>query len=286
MNLLSTVRRRFVVPFIYTFCAVAVSSINISAQSEHVGTRSSDTRPITFEVFSMRPSAKGAYTVRPTITPDGFSTTANLYTLVQWAYNPQPAQYWNSVRHLPSWAVQPYDINARVADKDVPTWKSQGEYLTDISRGALQAALKDRCNLTVKVSQIEVPYFDLVVGKHGPHLTASPPDDVTQIRRGSVLGKGFYHDTTGKRHFVEVSMKDFAQYLMRISRGNLIQDKTGLDGLYDFALPIPDPADPSDHEFGSPLDRLPLKTIGLTLTPGKGPSFIIDVRSISRPSPN
>ena len=289
MPLSRRMHRWIVTLLTHAIFGMAVSSTNVLAQSEYAGNRSSNTGSITFEVFSIRPSAEGAVDGRPTITPDGLTVTATLFTLIEMAYNPMPPRYWDrkSVLHFPSWASeQMYSIDARVASEDAEAWQAQGNNLTDISRGALQAALKGRCNLRVKVTQTEVPYIELVVGKDGAKLTESRPYDVTQIRGGSVLGKGFYYDAGGKRNYVGVSMKEFAQYLMRISPGNLIQDKTGLDGRYDFVLPLNDATDPSDNLTSSPLDRVPIKDIGLTLRPGKGPSFILDVESVSRPDPN
>ena len=81
-------------------------------------------------------------------------------------------------------------------------------------------------------------------------------------------------------------MKEFVNLLMRFSGGNLIQDKTGLEGRYDFDLPHYDTTDSSKSDPSSPFDRIPINKIGLTLRPGKGASDIFDVKSIRRPDAN
>jgi uncharacterized protein (TIGR03435 family) len=140
----------------------------------------------------------------------------------------------------------------------------------------------------VKVTPIEVPYIDLVVGKHGAKLSESKPDAARQIRGCSRVGKGLYCDADGKRHFIGVSMTDFVQYLMRVRnlQGDPIQDKTGLDGRYDFDLPIEDKADRSDDGTDSPVFGVSVKDIGLMFRRGKGPSFILDIVSLNKPDPN
>jgi uncharacterized protein (TIGR03435 family) len=77
-------------------------------------------------------------------------------------------------------------------------------------------------------------------------------------------------------------MTDFVQYLMRVRnlQGDPIQDKTGLDGRYDFDLPIEDKADRSDDGTDSPVFGVSVKDIG------KGPSFILDIVSLNKPDPN
>jgi uncharacterized protein (TIGR03435 family) len=83
-------------------------------------------------------------------------------------------------------------------------------------------------------------------------------------------------------------MTDFVQYLMRVRnlQGDPIQDKTGLDGRYDFDLPIEDKADRSDDGTDSPVFGVSVKDIGLMFRRGKGPSFILDIVSLNKPDPN
>jgi uncharacterized protein (TIGR03435 family) len=269
--------------------SMALLSINVLAQGGHSENNSSNNRVIKFEVVSIRPSAKGQGPVHPVITPDGFTVTDTLFDLIEIAYNPMPPRYWNdkSKLHLPSWALEEqYSINARVPDEDLSAWQAQGDTLTDVVRGALQAALEDRCNLTVRVTPTLIPDLDLLVDKHGARLKEWKADEAKEIRGGTVLGNGFYYDADATRHYVGVSMKEFVRYLMRFSPDSLIQDKTGLDGRYDFDVPIYDKTDGSISDIGSPLDHVQIHDIGLTLRRGMGTSYIVDVKSIRRPDPN
>ena len=270
------------------FFSMATLGINAQTQSGYSENNSSK-KVITFEVFSIKPSAKGKYPSRPTVTADGFTVTSTMFSLIEMAYNPMTPRYWDSknVLHAPSWTTQDlYSIDARVAAEDLATWQRQDGSMTDTVRGALQAALRDRCNLTVKVTQTEVPYLDLVVGKHGAKLSASMPNDVKPSAGASVLGKGFYYERDSERHYVGVSMDELASQLMRFSRGSLIQNKTSLEGRYNFTLPFYDQVALSDSDTSSPPDRTPLNSIGLTLRPGMGPSFILDIESIRMPDAN
>jgi uncharacterized protein (TIGR03435 family) len=274
--------------------AVLLSSTVAAQDSNRTYTNNSVSNPgtkkqIRFEVISIRPSTDRGLEGAPFVTQDGFTETANLYILIQMAYNPMNGWFWNAshVLHLPAWATRElYRIDARVAQEDLPAWQSQNGEVTDITRVALRAALKERCNLTVNVIPTEVPYLDLVVDKHGARLSESKPINIKQFKGVSVLGKGFFYDVDGKRHYIGVTMKEFAQYLMRISSGNLIQDKTGLDGRYDFVLPFYSDVDTSDNGTESPVDHMPLKDIGLTLRRGTGPSYLLDVVSINKPDAN
>jgi uncharacterized protein (TIGR03435 family) len=278
--------------------SVAVLGTHALAQGGPSDSRSSGDSKITFDVFSIRPSATDEQEGRPAITPDGFTVTGvTMFTLIEMAYNPiMNRRYWDSknVLHLPSWANEErYSVHARVADEDLAEWQAKNDNnpdvvnITDTVRGALQAALQERCNLAVTVTPTTIPVLDLVVGSHGARLRDSEPGGAKHVVGGSSLGDGgFYYDSDGRRHFRNVSMKEFVHLLMRFSEGNLIQDKTGLEGRYDFDLPYYHTTDSSNSDPDSPLDRIAIDKIGLTLRPGKGPSYLFDVKSIRRPDAN
>lgn len=283
--------------------AHALFSITMSgsialAQSGHLENGPSNNSVIKFEVFSIRPSAKGQGSVHAEVTSDGFTVTATLFDLIEMVYNPMSsALYWNdkSMLNLPAWGHEErYSINARVSNEDLPVWQAQGEdrtgaVVTDVLRGALRTALEERCNLTVKVTPTLVPDLNLLVDKHGARLKEWKSDDAKTIKIGTLrtlLGKGFYYDADGTRHYIGVSMEEFARYLTRFSPDLPIQDKTGLEGRYDFDLPFHDITDASLSDIGTPLDRILIHDIGLTLKPGKGTSYILDIKGIKRPDPN
>jgi uncharacterized protein (TIGR03435 family) len=137
------------------------------------------------------------------------------------------------------------------------------------------------------MTPVEIPYWNIVVGKHGAKLNDTVPGAI-QIVPGktSVAGKGFHIDDGGKRQFVGVSMPDLATVLMRLTKDYPVQDKTGLTGRYDFILPWYDYQKYPASEISSPLERMPMTSIGLMLEMGKGPGLIFDIDHIERPDPN
>jgi uncharacterized protein (TIGR03435 family) len=182
-----------------------------------------------------------------------------------------------------------YDIDARVAQQDMAAWQQAGPDIYDSEplRSALQAALKERCKLAIHMTPVEIPYWNVVAGKHGANLNETVPGAIQRVPgKTSVAGKGIYIEDKGKRQFVGVSMPDLASVLMRLTKDYPVQDKTGLTGRYDFTLPWYGPQQYPASEISVPLDRMPLASIGLMLEMGKGPGFVIDVEHIERPSPN
>jgi uncharacterized protein (TIGR03435 family) len=252
-------------------------------------------KPFEFEVFSIRPHKPGTDPLNREFTPDGYRATVTLEYLIKLAYIPRPELPFSSLEvvHAPDWMGSDndwYDIDARVAPQDMAVWQQAGPDLYDSEplRSALQVALKERCRLALHMTPVEIPYWNIVVGKHGARqLRETVPGAIKPVvGKSSVAGKGFYIEDKGKKQFVGVSMPDLATVPMRLTKDYPVQDKTGLTGRYDFTLPWFGPQQYPASEIGNPLARMPMDRIGLTLVMGKGPGFIIDIDHIERPSPN
>jgi uncharacterized protein (TIGR03435 family) len=280
--------------------AAAVLSFTVSAQppiaNPQTHASSSQTaqpaKQFEFEVFSIRPHKPGTQLWNLDYMPDGFRVTWTLDTVIEFAYSPRglPRSSLKMVR-LPDWAnTELYDIEGRVAPADMAAWAQAGPDFEDseLLRMALRAALEDRCKLARHITAVEVPYWNIVVGKHGATLTETVPGTIQPVPgKTSVAGKGIsISRDDGKRQFVGVSMRDLATVLMRLSRDRPVQDKTGLTGRYDFVLPYLDAQHYPESEVATPLDRMPLASVGLMLEKGKGPGLMIDIESIQRPSEN
>jgi uncharacterized protein (TIGR03435 family) len=96
-----------------------------------------------------------------------------------YAYDSQPMMYWSQVRmqNLPGWAnTEFYDVDARIAAKDIAAWSAQNERNHERFRDALRSALKERCKLALHAVPSEMSYYSLVVAKQGAKLKASVPD--------------------------------------------------------------------------------------------------------------
>ena len=273
----------------------ALWSVPAPAQgsSEGSSANSAQTRKqFEFEVFSIRPHKPGTDPLNRQYRPDGFTQTANLEYLIKLAYIPQPGLPFSSLEilHAPDWVGDDwYDIDARVAQQDMAAWQQAGPdvYDSELLRSALQVALRERCKLAFHMTPTEIPYWSIMVGKHGAKLKETVPGAVKPVvGKTSASGKGFYIQDKGKRQFVGVTMDDFAIALMRLTKDYPVQDETGLTGRYDFTLPWYDYQQYPTSEISNPLDRMPIASIGLMLEMGKGPGFIIDIDHIERPSPN
>lgn len=280
--------RNQVLALLSGFVALIAVSDTPMAQSQTLSSADSASQQITFEVFSLRPSAPGQSPVHPVLSADGFTMTDTLFGFIETAYNPLGPRFWSpGVNHLPRWAaVQVYSMNARVRSQDVAVWQAQGGRITPVLRSALQAALKECCGLSVSVRPTQVPHLDLVIAKNGPKLSVASVYEVAKHPGGNMLGEGHYYDTDGRRHFVSVSMDEFVLYLMRVLPDVLIQNKTGINGRYDFDLSYYGPNDGLGEEPSSPMGNLSLGNIGLLLKKGVGPCYALDVLSIHRPLPN
>jgi uncharacterized protein (TIGR03435 family) len=244
-----------------------------------------------FEVFSIRPHQPGTEPLNRQYMPDGLTQTVTLEYLIKLAYIPRPGLPFSSltILHAPEWVANDwYDIEARVAPEDMATWQNAEDvYDSEVLRSALKAALKDRCKLALHMIPVDIPYWNIVVDKHGPKLKVTVPGAIKPVvGKTSATGKGFYIQDKGKRQFIGISMDDLAIALMRLTKDYPVQDKTGLTGRYDFTLPWFEDQQYPGSEISDPLDRMPLSSIGLMLERGKGPGFVIDIDHIERPSPN
>jgi len=226
--------------------------------------------------------------------PDGYRISVPLVSLIDMAYLPLPGYRSGSstLLHSPAWVGDDiYDIEARVAPEDQAIWQQAyaGRDFEDseLLRSAMREALKERCKIAVHVLPVELPYWNIVMGKHGATLKETVPGAIKPIvGKSYAAGTGFYIQDNGKRQFVGVSMDDLARVLMRLTKDYPVQDKTGLSGRYDFVLPWYDPRQYPESEIGVALDRMPLGSIGVALEMGKGPGFVIDIDHVERPSEN
>jgi len=274
----------------------ALLSVPVPAQDSREGGSANGAqaaKQFEFEVFSIRPHKSGTEWVERQYMPDGFRITWPLVAVINLAYTPLPRLPSSSltILHVPDWAGEDlYDIDARVAQQDMAAWQKAGPDIYDSEplRSALQAALKDRCKLVIHTTTVELPYWNIVVGKHGTKLLKETVPGAIKpvVGKTYAAGRGFYIQDNGKRQFVGVSIDDLARVLMRLTKDYPVQDKTGLSGRYDFMLPWYSPQQYPESEIGNPLDRMPMTSIGLTLERGKGPGFVIDIDHIERPSEN
>ncbi|HEX3746025.1 MAG TPA: TIGR03435 family protein [Bryobacteraceae bacterium] len=152
------------------------------------------------------------------------------------------------------------------------------------SRLRLRALLAERFQLIAHTGSKELPVYALVVAKTGPRLQlakADTPNAGIEGRRGLLTCRG-------------VSMQSFAEWGLAPRLGNIVLDKTGLPGQYDFTVqyaddsppkPGADPPPPPDPSLPS-LPSALQEQLGLKLETQESPVEVILVDRAEKASAN
>ena len=280
-------------------CIVTLLTCGIAVgQSSTAPTSVSTTKPLAFEVISIRPSKPNPQggSVTWAIEPDGYrAVNQTMWSTIMIAYFPQGLANWtpDRLKGAPSWLnSEQYDINAKVAPSDLPEWHKQGVTLEheEMFRAMLQSMLADRCKLVVHHIPAEVPGLALVVGKRGPQFKPTPPDEA--IPSGGMPfpegGTAINQDQGRTVRFYGVSMERLVQYMALFSYPRLpVQDQTGLTGQYNLVLQHPDPLPSGSGDDDSNSTRSwDVESIGLQLKPIKITTDTLVIDHIERPSEN
>lgn len=182
----------------------------------------------------------------------------------------------------PLWVDKdPYDIQAKVGDADLPQFQKGGR---PICQAMLRSLLADRFKLTVSQATKMLPVYNLVVTKSGPLFKESAPD-------GATTGNAF----AGQVQMKAVPMSMLAT-ILSMNLQSPVTDKTGLTGKYDIALhwvpQRPDfvaATDGPQTEATDPqatiLDAVQ-QQLGLRLESVKGPVETVTVEHVEKPSDN
>lgn len=232
----------------------------------------------------------------------GFHTSnATVRDLIQEAWNVKST---DQIEDVPTWATgQKFDIEARMTEAEAASLASLplGDRITQV-RLMLQSLLEERCGLKLHSSTRESTFFELLPAKGGAKLkptqmvaadpttnTPAHPADAARIQR-----KG-----PGQVQATDVSMPMLTDFLGRLTElgsaggftiGELIVDKTGLSGVYDWTLnwqPESDPTrDPSGNANGPSLFTALREQLGLELKKTKGQVEVLVIDHITRPSPD
>jgi uncharacterized protein (TIGR03435 family) len=259
------------------------------------------TKPMDFEVVSIRPSAPGSPWGRVQILPDGYRAWGiGLWVSVEKAYFPaEITDIKERLLGLPSWTTEEkYDIQAKVAPADVAEWQRQSHTRQKVMMQVmLQTMLAERCKLVVHRIPAEITGYALVVGKGGPKFKETPagetfPSGYLQFTDGGEQ-VGYRLGEKQQSTFYGASMASLAESLGGASPGHPVEDRTGLTGRYDFVLSSVD-MDPSSDEKGvvvslagtNPANIWNLAKLGLKLEPIKIPTETVVIDHIERPSAN
>ena len=243
-------------------------------------------RDFRFEVVSIRPIGPEQTSYGGGPLPNGYRVKLGLYDLIKLAYSLHdglPADIGirvgsTNVVNAPNWGV--YQIDARVAENDIPAWQAQGKD-QELLRSAMRAVLEDRFRLKLHKQQTEIPVYDLVVSRKGIQFKPSTPGSVVPLGYkfpdGGVSPLFSRDDPNQPARFYNATITD----LIRMMEGSMdrpIHDSTELTGRYDFSVYRVRDADPSD--------RYLLSKLGLDLKQGKGTGLNLIVDHVEKPSPN
>ncbi|MGA3101656.1 MAG: M56 family metallopeptidase [Terracidiphilus sp.] len=249
------------------------TGVSVQSDSQHTGgsagaAGATGSRP-SFEVVTVKPDLSGSGYWRN--TADGFSAIAHVNTLIQSAYWLTDEQ----VIGLPGWART--DSFAVEGKMDANT-ASALDRLSPLQHARqvqlmMQSMLADRFALRAHSSTRTLPVYELRIAKSGCKMKKSPVD-----------AGGAAEFSNGK---IEARSTSITMLALNLSStlGQVVVDKTGLQGSYDFTLEwAPEGADPSDPRpsiFTAFEEQL-----GLKLVEAKGPIEVLIVDHVEKPSPN
>jgi len=155
----------------------------------------------------------------------------------------------------------------------------------DRQRQRMQAVLRDRFGLKLRLEKRELPIYVLKPAKGGSKLTPPGPDSKGPSMRMSDKG-----ELSGAGANMRMLTNTLAQVL-----GRPVMDETGVEGTFDFELkwkpeagagqpPQPDAA--TAEAEGASLFTAISEQLGLRLEPKKGPVSVYIVVKAERPTEN
>ena len=267
------------------FCLMSLVPALASSRQDGVPAKDDASKvPYAFDVVSIRPSAKEAYSHWHTGT-DGYSATnVTAQQLMFYAFErTDDADGFNNiisydqVRGLPKWAgSEQFDVTAKVDPQTV----SRLSRLSDrerrkIYQTMLQSVLRERCQLEIHHEKREQSVYLLVPSRQGSKLV---PSDLPFGKSSLSVGRG---ELLAKGYKVGELIGDLAQFT-----GHLVIDQTHLPGVYDFELKWR-PDDETDPANTSPSIYTAAKEqLGLMLVPSKGFVDSLVVTHLERPTAN
>jgi uncharacterized protein (TIGR03435 family) len=193
-----------------------------------------------------------------------------------------------AIANEPEWAKNDlYEFTAKVAPEDVAEWKQMT--LTD-KRAMVANLLADVLKLKVHQDTEPHPVYDLVVTKDGPKLTEYRPGDTVKAPGGRVLtGKVLSWFDPFTLVCQDTTMAELVNSLSGPNRaGRIVVDKTGLNGAYNFTVPIPYAPIPQQYMdmADTPSTYEGLKQLGLQMVKSMGVTDTIVVDHVERPAEN
>jgi uncharacterized protein (TIGR03435 family) len=173
----------------------------------------------------------------------------------------------------PAWLDTRYDIVGQADVEGVPNLHQIQEML--------QKLLASRFDLTFHREKRELSIYAITVTKGGPKLAKSS-NGSNGLPAQSSSGSGGQQI----RKFTNNSMSDFALG-MQAFLDKPVVDETGLTGRYDFVLKwTPDELSTNDPNAPPGIFTAVQQQLGLKLEPTKGPTDVLVIGHVERPTEN
>jgi bla regulator protein BlaR1 len=260
---------------VLSLAAVCVFTSGIGAYSQTSGAKVSASKPMIYDVSTVKPNETGSGTISISTSNETFyGTNVTLKMMVENAYGIRQQIIFG----LPSWAESKhFDIIAKVSDVDKDALKN----LTREERQQmLQQFLADRFHLKAHIEMKDLPTYDLVVAKGGikfKEVAKDAPDD----KRDSMSVNNTVLTAYG------VPMESLTKMLEGPTERDVI-DKTGLTGSYDLNLKWRRDQDtPSAEDDAVPgLFAALEEQLGLKLQSSRGPTKTLVVDHIETATEN
>jgi len=224
-----------------------------------------------FEVATIKPA-------RPGNLKGGFTVGGHLIyienqiveDLLWFAYGVHAKQIVDG----PAWLeTQSFDIVGQADLDGIPNLQQTQEMV--------QKLLESRLSLKLHREKRDLSIYAIEVAKGGPKLvrSAERPDALPTQSGGGSGGER-------ARKFTNNSMSDFALGMQSFLDRPVV-DETGLTGKYDFVLKwTPDETESTDPHAAPGIFTAVQEQLGLKLEPTRGPTDVLVIDHVERPSEN
>jgi uncharacterized protein (TIGR03435 family) len=267
-----------------------------------------------FDVATIKPNlSNNPGGVLGFLTEDSFrARNMNLRSIIRWAYGMWGGQP-DRVLGGPNWLdTDRYEIVAKVDPSVADALKRlPPDQRTLMQERMVQKFLADRFKLAIHLAPKESSVYALVIAKNGPKLHDAVPGDSYEhafeggpAKAGDIIGV-MGSDSSGQTMTLScfgVSMPALARRLT-VQAGQLVEDRTGLTGSYDFTLKYwlvlhmvgaaPEAAadaqsavSASDPAGGPSLFSAIQQQLGLKLDSTKGHIDLVVIDHVEKPSGN
>jgi uncharacterized protein (TIGR03435 family) len=193
---------------------------------------------------------------------------------------------------VPDWmANEKYDVIAKIPEADLEAWKVPARR-QEMLRAMLCRLLEERCKVAVHRGSKEMPIYALTVMKNGPKFKEAETTDAMELRKlhpgvGSMPG-GSTIVTAGNPPRLEYFSTSMAALALQLSTpaGRPVEDRTGLEGKYDFTLQFSGLAARTENDDAPSIFTAVEEQLGLKLAPDKGQVETLVIDHVERPSDN